>query len=81
MRPHGVKVDPAPEAVDAWRLLAELPRRAREIVVSRFYLGRDVTTIARELRCSVAAVEAVIDDARARLVHITKTAWDEHALQ
>jgi DNA-directed RNA polymerase specialized sigma24 family protein len=80
VRPHGVNVDPAPEAVDAWRLLAQLSRRRREIVVSRFYLGRDVEAIAGELCCSPRVVEAVIDDARTRLARIATAAWDEHAL-
>ncbi len=74
-----MNVELAPEAADVRRLLEELPRRRREMVVARFYLGLDVDVIAGEQRCSEEFVEAVIDDARARLVRIARAAWERHA--
>ena len=50
---------PGPEDRDAmWRLLAELPRQQRAVLVLRFYEGLDDDAIGRLLGCAAATVRS-----------------------
>lgn len=60
--------DPGPEDRDAmWRLLAELPRQQRAVLVLRFYEGLADDAIGRALGCSEATVRSHASKALATL--------------
>src|ERR671918_155463 len=56
-----------PERVDVERALAKLPRRQREAVVCRYYLGMDTKEIAKVLKVSEGTVKSTLFRARAAL--------------
>jgi RNA polymerase sigma-70 factor (sigma-E family) len=62
---------PAPEAVSVdtrlWRMLAELPRQQRAVVVLRFYEDLTEAAIADVLGCSVGTVKSNSSRALAKL--------------
>jgi RNA polymerase sigma-70 factor (ECF subfamily) len=55
------------ERVDVERALARLPRRQREAVVSRYYLGMDTGQVAELLKVSAGTVKSTLFRARAAL--------------
>jgi RNA polymerase sigma-70 factor (ECF subfamily) len=55
------------ERVDVQRALAGLPRRQREAVVCRYYLGMDTKEIAKVLKVSDGTVKSTLFRARAAL--------------
>jgi RNA polymerase sigma-70 factor (sigma-E family) len=60
--------DPGPEDRDAmWRLLAELPRQQRAVLVLRFYEGLPDDAIGRALGCGEATVRSHASKALATL--------------
>lgn len=65
------RIDPAePEAADRLdleRALAALPRRQREAVVLRYYLGMDTREVAEVLRINEGTVKSTLFRARAAL--------------
>ena len=65
------RTDPAEheeaDRVDLERALAALPRRQREAVVLRYYLGMDTSEVARVLRVSEGTVKSTLFRARAAL--------------
>jgi RNA polymerase sigma-70 factor (ECF subfamily) len=56
-----------PERVDVERALAKLPRRQRESVACRYYLGMDTKEIAKVLKVSEGTVKSTLFRARAAL--------------
>lgn len=60
--------DPAEEVrADVERSLAALPRRQREVVVLRYYLGMDTKEVAEVLRIHEGTVKSTLFKARAAL--------------
>lgn len=57
----------AGDAIDIHRLLAQLPRRQREVVVLHYLLDRSVDAIAAELQIPAGTVKAALHRARAAL--------------
>jgi RNA polymerase sigma-70 factor (ECF subfamily) len=68
-----------PERVDVERALAKLPRRQREAVVCRYYLGMDTKEIARVLNVSEGTVKSTLFRARAALAVSLGVDEDEEA--
>jgi RNA polymerase sigma-70 factor (sigma-E family) len=60
-------VDREPTDDYAWRLLAELPRQQRAVLVLRFYLDLSDAQIADILACSVGTVKSNASRAMAKL--------------
>lgn len=68
MRTMAGITDPADgERVDIERALASLPRRQREMVVSRYYLRMDTREVARVLKVSEGTVKSTLARARRTL--------------
>lgn len=57
----------AADTIDIHRLLAQLPRRQREVVVLYYFLDQSVANIAAELHASPGTVKATLHRARAAL--------------
>jgi RNA polymerase sigma-70 factor, ECF subfamily len=68
-----------PERVDVERALAKLPRRQREAVVFRYYLGMDTKEIAKVLNVSEGTVKSTLFRARAALAVSLGVDEDEEA--
>ena len=68
-----------PERVDVERALAKLPRRQREAVVCRYYLGMDTKEIAKVLKVSEGTVKSTLFRARAALAVSLGVDEDEEA--
>ena len=68
-----------PERVDVERALAKLPRRQREAVVCRYYLGMDTREIAKVLNVSEGTVKSTLFRARAALAVSLGVDEDEEA--
>jgi RNA polymerase sigma-70 factor (ECF subfamily) len=68
-----------PELVDVERALAKLPRRQREAVVCRYYLGMDTKEIAKVLNVSEGTVKSTLFRARAALAVSLGVDEDEEA--
>ena len=68
-----------PERVDVERALAKLPRRQRESVVCRYYLGMDTKEIAKVLKVSEGTVKSTLFRARAALAVSLGVDEDEEA--
>jgi RNA polymerase sigma-70 factor (ECF subfamily) len=68
-----------PERVDVERALARLPRRQREAVVCRYYLGMDTKEIATVLKVSDGTVKSTLFRARAALAVALAVEEDEEA--
>lgn len=70
---HGPRLDPAPDPaasadeVAVRRAVAALPRRQRQAVALRYFLGLDLTEIARTLGVADGTVKALLFQARRRL--------------
>jgi RNA polymerase sigma factor (sigma-70 family) len=58
---------PAAERVDIERALAALPRRQREVVVLRYYLGMETREVASVLAINEGTVKSTLFRARAAL--------------
>jgi RNA polymerase sigma-70 factor (ECF subfamily) len=67
------------ERVDVERALAALPRRQREAVVCRYYLGMDTKEIAKVLKISDGTVKSTLFRARAALAVALGVDKDEEA--
>jgi RNA polymerase sigma-70 factor (sigma-E family) len=66
--PDSGVLETGPEDRDAmWRLLAELPRQQRAVLVLRFYEGLDDDAIGRVLGCAAATVRSHASKALATL--------------
>jgi RNA polymerase sigma-70 factor (sigma-E family) len=63
----------------AWRLLAELPRTQRTVLVLRYYADLTDNAIAELLRCAPATVRSNASRGLAALREISQT-YDEEAL-
>ncbi len=59
--------EPSPERVDVERAIGSLPRRQREAIVLRYYVGLDVREIAQALRLHEGTVKTTLHRARAAL--------------
>ena len=68
-----------PERVDVERALTKLPRRQRESVVCRYYLGMDTKEIAKVLKVSEGTVKSTLFRARAALAVSLGVDEDEEA--
>jgi RNA polymerase sigma-70 factor (ECF subfamily) len=67
------------ERIDVERALTRLPRRQREAVVCRYYLGMDTKEIATVLKVSEGTVKSTLFRARAALAVTLGTEEDEEA--
>ena len=68
MRTMAAMTDPLEgERVDIERALAALPRRQREAVVARYYLGMDTREVAKVLKMSEGTVKSTLSRARRTL--------------
>ncbi len=65
--------------VDVERALARLPRRQREVVVLRYYLGMDTRQAAEVLRVHEGTVKSTLAKARANLAQALGVEEDEEA--
>lgn len=65
--------------VDVERALARLPRRQREVVVLRYYLGMDTRQTAEALRIHEGTVKSTLAKARANLARALGVEEDEEA--
>ncbi len=77
---QGSSVDPPDaERLDVERALAALPRRQREAVVLRYYLGMDTKEVAEVLRIHEGTVKSTLFKARAALAHALGVSDPEEA--
>jgi RNA polymerase sigma-70 factor (ECF subfamily) len=60
------------DALDARQLLAQLPRRQREIVVLYYFLDQSIETIASELQVPEGTIKVTLHRARAALAEQRK---------
>jgi RNA polymerase sigma-70 factor, ECF subfamily len=67
------------ERIDVEWALARLPRRQREAVVCRYYLGMDTKEMAKVLKTSEGTVKSTLFRARAALAEALRVDEDEEA--
>jgi RNA polymerase sigma-70 factor (sigma-E family) len=65
--PEHAYVDLEPPDGSLWRMLAELPRQQRAVLVLRFYLDYSEAQIAQVLGCSTGTVKSTASRALAKL--------------
>ena len=70
-------ISSAGAAIDVQRALMELPRRQREITVSRYFLDLSVAEIATELHIAEGTVKSALHSARTTLANLLGDHDDE----